>query len=85
MPHSQQLPRFLLISADAWSAAEELAEQFGVNVRLLIEMLLINFRYEFRYELHNAGVAESEAPESDDPVDDPRVVPISRARRRHRR
>lgn len=71
-PHST-LRRMVLLSAEASSAAEELAEVTGSSPREFIEAMLLDLRERM--------VAEAEAEESP-PAG---VIPISRGQRRGRR
>jgi hypothetical protein len=66
-------PQVLVLEAEAWAAAEELAEAAGVTPSAFIEIMLL--------DLHDR--AESQ-PESEQ-VSQRNVIPISRGRRRRRR
>jgi hypothetical protein len=71
-------PRIVLLSSEAWTAAEGLAEAAGVTPIELIEIMLLDLR-----DHHAGGLTGSEpVPE---PVHQPGVIPISRARRAQRR
>jgi hypothetical protein len=66
-------PHVLVLAAEAWAAAEELAEAAGVTPSAFIEIML--------RDLYDR--AESQ-PESEQ-VSQRNVIPISRGRRRRRR
>lgn len=74
-------PRVLVLAAEAWAAAEKLAEPAGVTPSAFIEIMLRDL-----YDLVESQPESEQVSQPDsEQVSQRNVIPISRGRRRRRR